>query len=264
MIKYHNYISIAIGLLFMMVLQEFSLPQPVFRFIVPAVLIFSLAVAAYNYWYLKQLQKYNFWVLLRQFLMFLSAFCVFTLIPSSGFKGLFLVITVLLVALFEYALGSFVENMLINQTLITAFGFFVGLAAYSQYFPNFRLSPVLGKFPPVWQVSLQPIYVLAVFAVTLLLARSFYEFIPHSARVKMLNSLAIALFCTEAFWALTFLPFHYSALAVLLFNLFYFCLILNYYHLFQILNFKKIQFHLLLILLCSCLVLLITPWKVIG
>lgn len=264
MIKYHNYISIFIGLLYLIVLQEFAVPQPIFRFLAPAVLIFSLAASAYNRWYLQQLQKYNFWVVLRQFMLFLSAFGVFTLIPSSGLRGLFLVITVALISFFEYVLASFAENLLINQTLIVAFGFFVSLAAYCQYFPNLILLPFVRNFPPAWQFSMQPFYVAGVFFATLLLARSFFESIPQSSRVKLLNSVAIALFCTEVFWALTFLPLHYSALAILLFNLFYFCLILDYYYLFQILNFKKIQFHLVLIALCSSLVLFITPWRILS
>lgn len=245
-------VSVIIGLLYLMVLQGFSTPQPVFRFLVPAVLLFALLVSFYNYLYLRSLQKYDIWTVLRPFLLLLSGFGVFLLMPSAGLRGLFLVVTTAIVAFFEYSLGSFSENLLVNEILVIALGFFLSFCAFSQYFPD------------IPQFSLQPLYVIGVFVFTFLLSRSFYEIIPHSPQFKLVNSLAVSLFCTEAFWALTFLPFHYSIAAVLLFNLFYLCLILNYYYLFQTLNFKKIQFHLALALFSSMIVLLATPWKTIN
>jgi hypothetical protein len=50
---------------------------------------------------------------------------------------------------------------------------------------------------------------------------------------------------------------------LVLFNIFYLCLILNYYHLFHLLNFKKIQFHLVLIAVCVLLVIFSTPWSIL-
>lgn len=251
MAKYHSYISIGAGLLYLIVLQKFAVPQPVFRFIFPAVLVFSLLVSGYNYWYLGIQQKYNFWVIARRFLFLMGGLGVFSLLPSAGLRGLFLISAAVLVAFFEYTIASFAENILINETLIIAFSAFVTILGAETYMsPFFR--PYLGTF-----------YLIAIFAAVLIISRAFYEFIPQGPKVKLLNSLAVALFCTEMFWALTFLPFHYSALAVLLFNVFYLCLILNYYHLFQILNLKKIKFHLIFALVCSLIVLIMTPWKVI-
>ena len=79
-----------------------------------------------------------------------------------------------------------------------------------------------------------------------------------------MSAVVVGLFCAELFWVLNFLPFHFSALSVILFNFFYFCLVLNYYHLFHNLNFKKIQFHLGVMALSSFLIALATPWEVLN
>jgi hypothetical protein len=165
---------------------------------------------------------------------------------------LFLVTAIFLMILFEILIGSFAENVLINETLLIAFGAFVAILGAGLY------------LPPFLKFYLNILYAAAVFAATLLITRSFYEFVPHPSGVKLFHSLVISLFCTEVFWALTFLPFHFSVLAILLLNVFYFGLMLNYYSLFQTLSPKKIQFHLVLVVVCSGLVLLATPWRVLN
>ena len=244
--KSHNIISIIIGILFLVLLQFFSTPYPIFRFLVPAFLIYVIAVSLYNRWYLRQIQKYNFWVVLRPLLLLLAGFGLFLLIPSAGLRSLFLIISVCLIFFVEFALGNFAENILINETLIIAFGFFITLTALNQYFPSLSFICLIGTF------------VLAA-----LLARSFYEFIPQTPKTKIVASVVLGFFASQLFWALNFLPLHFSALAVILFNLYYFCLILNYYHFFQTLSLKKLQFHLALILVCSGAVLVATPWKIL-
>lgn len=255
--KYHKIVSLAVGILFVVILQELSLPKPIFRFLVPALALFSLAVFVYNSFYLKSLKKYNFWIALRPFLLSLSGFGIFLIIPSLFLRGIFLIASAAIFALVEYFLDSFAENILINETLLIAFGFFISLSAFTQYFPN------IGSSLPL-HLSLQIAYTAAAFLAAYLTTRAFYEFTPQPDAIKNASAIAIGLFCSEFFWGLSFLPFHYSVAGLLLFNLFYFSLILNYYHMFQALNFKKIQFHLALIVLCSGIALLATPWKIIG
>jgi hypothetical protein len=245
-LKHHNLISFCIGLLFLLVLQAFANPVPVFRFLVPIFLLYAGAVTLYNRWYLQQTQKYNFWLLIRPLLLLVAGFGIFLVIPTAGFRGLFLITTVGLITLCEVVVGSSAENITLNETLIIAFGLFLSLAAFYQYAPTYGIYCVVS-----------------VFIAAALLARSFYESVPETQFVKQLGALILALFCAEVFWALNFLPLHFSALAIILFDIFYFCLILNYYHLFHILSIKKIQFHLLLILFCSAVVLISTPWTVI-
>jgi hypothetical protein len=244
MLKYHKYASVIIGLLFLVVLQIFSNPLPVFRIYLPLFLLYVLLVALYNRWYLKKLQKYNFWTLLKTPLFLLSGFGIFLIIPFVGLRSFFLVISVALIAFFELTIDSFSENLLTGETLITAFGLFFSLAAFSQYFPGFKFLAVGCSF-----------------AGAALLARTFYELIPQENYLKSVSAMILGLFSAEFFWALTFLPFHFSVLGLILFDLFYFFALTNYYYFFNTLNFKKLQFHLILVVFASAIVLLATPWK---
>jgi hypothetical protein len=227
------------------VLQKFATPEPVFRFLLPAFLLFLIFVAAYNRWYLKKIGKYNFWTLLLPELLMAAGFGVFLVINSQNLRGLFLTVTVVFIALSEIILGNMAENLMLNQILVIAFGLFFSFFGAYYYTPSF-----------------QPLYLIGVFLGGGLLARVFYESALQPEKTKLIGAMAIGLFCAELFWVLNFLQFHFSVLSLILFNIFYFCLILNYYHLFHNLNFKKLQFHLLLIVFCSILVVLTTPWVV--
>lgn len=247
MLRHHKLISFCVGLGFLIVLQKFASPAPIFRFLLPAFVFYAAIVTLYNRWYLTQIQKYNVWVLLRPLLLFASAFGVFFFTQDQTLRGLILIGYVFIITLFEVILGKQAENILLNETLVIAFGiFFVFFAAY--------------LYAPAYQT----LYLAGVFAGATLLARTFYEFIPQSSQAKIVGSVFLGLFCSELFWALNFLPLHFSVLSLLLFNFFYFCLILNYYYLFHILNLKKIQFHLFLMAATSIFALLATPWIIIN
>lgn len=180
-------------------------------------------------------------------MFFGTAFSLFNIVPGDFFRGLLLLFVVALGWLFEYFLGSFAENIALNETLIIAFGMIMSLSAYAlQYFPGF-----------------QTLWLILVFVGTFLLTRSFYDFAPESSSSKMIVSLTLALFCAEIFWALTFLPFHYSASGLMLFNVYYFCLILAYAYAFNTLNVRRFQFHLMLLIVCSAFIFLLTPWRII-
>ncbi len=248
MVKYHKIISVIISLVFLILLQKFSVPKPIFRFLVPGFLVFLSLVTFYNRWYLQQLEKFNLWILLRPVLFYTSAFAVLHIIPGDFLRGSFLVLAVIFSTIFEIFLGKFAENIILNETLIIAFGFFMAICASALlYAPGFQ----------TW-------YVIAVFASVFFTTRSFYDFVPANASSKLVSSLVIAFFCAQVFLAITFLPLHYSASALMLFNIFYFCLILNYYYAFNTLNERKFQFHLGLMVVCSGLVFLLTPWKIIS
>ncbi len=246
MVQRHKLISFCIGLIFLIVLQKFATPQPIFRFLLPAFLLYAVAVFFYNRRYLKQIDKFTLWVSLRPMLLLASAFGLFLVIPTEGLRGLYLILTVCLIWLGEAMLGKEGENILLNETLIIAFGLFLSFSAFYQYIPAYGV-----------------LYAAGVFVSSSLLARSFYEFIPQAGYAKLVGPVVLGLFCSEVFWALNFLPFHFSIQGLLLFNVFYLSLILNYYHHFHNLNIKKIQFHLLLITACSAVVLLFTPWNII-
>jgi hypothetical protein len=244
-LKHHKLISLCIGLCFLLAVQRFSTPEPIFRFLIPTFLGYILLAAVYNNWYLKKIQKYNFWAMLLPEFLMTAAFGAFLVIPSQNLRGLFLSSAVVIIAFCEIVLGNMAENLMLNQTLITAFAMFFG------FFGAYYYTPVY-----------EPIYLMGLFFGATLLARIFYESVPQPTQTKLIGSIAIGLFCAELFWVLNFLHFHFSVLSLILFNIFYFCLILNYYHLFHNLNFKKIQFHLVLIAFCTLMAVLATPWTV--
>jgi hypothetical protein len=244
MTKYHKYISFAIGLAFSLILQIFSSPQPIFRILLPVFLFYVLLVNFYNTKYLKKIERYNFWVLLKIILLLINGFGIYMLVPTAFFRSVFLVVSIFVIMFFELLLENHAENVLINLTLISACGMFFSLAAFWQFFPSFRFYAIAGSF----------------FAASLL-ARSFYEFVPQPQNIKNFSAVFLGLFSVEFFWSLTFLPFHFSILGLLLFNFFYFCAIINYYYFFNTLSLKKLQFHFSLAAITSALVLLVTPWK---
>lgn len=265
MTDHHKIYSFTIGFLYSFVLFRFSLGQPVFRFMVPALFIFLTAVYFYNKNYLIKISKQNIWTLAASLLLFLGAFGVFLFLPTEFLRVSFLLCSAVSIGFFEMHLGNFGENLLVNQTLLSAFGIFIGFAGAEQNFPGLKqILWHLGQREILrLNFSMQPLYLIGCFIFTLLLCRSFYEFIPYSERTKWVSSIIISLFSLELFWALSFLPIHFSAKAVLLLSLYYFCLILNYYNFFHTLTQKKVQFHLALIVLAGLLVILATPWKVI-
>ncbi len=247
MSKHHKLIAFLIGLAFVIVLQSLAHPEPVFRFLVPAYLLYMAGVYFYNRWYLQQLQALNLWVLIRSELLLAAGFGLYLIIPSEGVRGLFLLTGVGVIAFFELMIGKHSENIVLNETLFVAAGLFFALSAFSQYIPSYQTA-----------------YTALVFFGTALLARSFYDFMPQPSETKTIGALVLGLFASEIFWALSFLPLHFSALGIILFDFFYFALMMNYYFLFHSLNFKKMQFHLFLIMASGLLVIAATPWKILG
>lgn len=256
MFKYHKLVSLLIGLLFLAVVQTFSKPVPVFRFLLAAFVIYVAAVAWYNKKYLQDSGRYTFWAIVRPMLLAFAGLGFFFFLPSEGLRDLFLLSSVALIFSFEVFLGNFSENFLVSEILVVAFGLFLTLFGLDFYFPGVSLA----KFG---QLSFQPLYGLGIFFSVYLLSRSLYEYTPLETAQKNLSAAVMGLFSTQIFWALGFLPLHYTAAAFLLLNFLYACLMFHYYFLFNNLNLKKVYFHAGLFLVCAGLVMLTTPWKVI-
>lgn len=247
MLNQHKIISAALGLLFMLVLVMFSNPVPVFRFILPAFFGVLLVTYLYNRKYLIAQDKYNFWVVVRPLLLETSGFFMYLVLPNSFFRGLFLLVTVVLIAVFEMMLANYSENILLNETLLIAFAFCFAFLGFAWWAPGFLFLHILG-----------------LFLCLLFLARCFYEFVPHSENVKWLNALVVSFLSAQIFWICTLLPFHYSALAVLLLDFYYLILVLNYHSLFHSLTFQRIKFNLVLAAASLILVFSATPWEIIN
>ncbi len=224
----------------------FATPLPVFRFLLPAFIVFLLILGLYNFIYLKTIHKANVWIWLGPILFFVSWFGLFFIVPNDFLRGMFLLLGLLIGYWIENLLGHEGQHIIFNRVVIISFAGFVTIESLSSYYLVHSL-----------------IYLLAVFGFLVLLVRSFYESTPQPVKVKWLGTLLVSLLCTELFWALSFLPFHYSVLALMLFNLFYLIWSLNYYSLFNILSPRKIQFQVLIAFAFIIFIVLLSPWRVL-
>lgn len=241
----HLIISAVISILFLVVTQVFAAPLPVFRFLVPAFLAFLIAVAGYNRWYLQKKDKWNVWVWLRVPFFLLAWFGLFFLVPSGLGRGLFLLVGLPIIFFFESLVGNTGQQLGWNEFLLTMAALILTLFGFSYYF----------QLPGV-------LYLLIVFLSVAIVVRSSLELVPHESMVKWVASLAIGLFATEMFWAISFLPLHYSALAIFTFNILYVLWIIYYHYLYRTLTAKQVQFHLVLALLLALVMLMSTPWSI--
>lgn len=244
--SHHPIFSAILSIAFIVVVQIFAAPTPVFRFLLPAFVIYAAVVGVYNYFYLKRSGTYNFWTWLRPLLFIIAWFGVFFIIPSSFWRGVYLLLGVVAVYVVERNLGKMGEQLLFNETLITAFTGLMTLTAFSHYF----LVP-------------GTVYLILVFIWTMLIVRASYELTPQDRQAKWVSSVVLGIALTEVFWVGSFLPLHYSALGLLIFNVFYCAWTLGYYFLYNHLTPKKIQFHVVLALVFTAIILAVTPWRIL-
>lgn len=242
----HSLISACLSIAFVIVVQVFAAPTPVFRFLLPAFVLYLIVVGGYNYFHLKQRQLYNFWMWLRPLLFIMTWFGVFFIIPSNFWRGVYLLVGVVVIYIVERNLGSHGEQLLFNETLITAFTGLMTLTALSHYF----LLP-------------GTLYLAGTFVFITVIVRSSYDLSPQNERTKWISAVVLGLALTEVFWISSFLPLHYSALGLLAFNVFYCAWTLGYYFLYNHLTFKKVQFHVVLALVFTALIMSVTPWRIL-
>lgn len=245
--QYHKIISALLSVAFLVIIQLFAAPLPVFRYLAPAFLGYVALVSAYNIWYLKRTGHYNLWWWVRPALFLFGWFGLFFILPNEMWRGLFLLLGLPIIYVVEFLVGSSGEQFLINESLLTAFGIFMSLTSFSHTF---------AAIPGV-------IYLIICFTATLLLVRASYEAVPRPGPARWYSSAILALLTTELFWALSFLPLHFTALGLILFNIFYFCWVLYYHALYDHLNIKQVQYHLALAVIFTGAIVLVTPWQVL-
>ncbi len=241
----HRIISAVIAILFLVVLQLFASPDPIYRFLIPAFLAYLIALAFYNRWYLLKTDSFNFWVWLRIPLFLASWFGLFFLIPSGLGRGLFLLFSLPIIFFFESLVGNQGQQLGWNEFLLTCGALLISLFGFSYYF----------ILPGV-------LYLLIVFVSVSLVVRTSLELVPHDPLVKWIAALALGLFATELFWVVSFLPLHYTALAIFSFNVLYVLWIIYYHYLYKTLTWKQIQFHLILALVLGIIMFVSTPWSI--
>lgn len=237
----HKAVSIIFALAFFGLVQSFN---SVFRFLLPAMLIYGAVVLAYNLWYIRQKNFYSLWSWLRSLFFLLALLAIYFVLPANFSRGLFLVLSAVFIYFMEQALLVASEQVTYLQTLLSFFGF--SLAAFAL---NYFLLPQ------------SPIILVLLCLATFLVSRSSLDYVPATTAKKNFFSGVLALSILEASWALIFLPLHFTAIAIILFNIFYVLWLVVYYHLFNNLNAKKISFHVIFSSIIIALVLTTTPWK---
>ena len=207
-----------------------------------AAAIVIIASVAYNISYLRH-NTFFYWSVLRFALLQISILLLALVLPSVT-KIIFLALCSLLAYFVQLTINAVSEQMLFFQTLLTFFGFSMGIYAGSFYFAPKSTFILLG-----------------LFLITTLICRASFDFIPRSAWEKAWYSFLIGLCLAEIGWGLLLLPLHFTALAIIAFNAFYVLWILVYYHLYNNISGKKIGFHLVFSGALVLTVLAITPWK---
>jgi hypothetical protein len=204
-----------------------------------------VAVGLYNRWYLRRREQWNLWVWLRFPFFLLAWFGIFFLIPSGLGRGLFLLVSLPIILFFESLVGNTGQQLGWNEFLLTCAALFLSLFGFSYYF----------ILPGV-------LYLLFVFLTVSVLIRSSFELVPHPPLVKWIAALSLGLFATELFWVTSFLPLHYSALAIFTFDALYALWIIYYHYLYRTLTSRQVQFHLILALALALVMLVSTPWSI--
>lgn len=245
--KRHKIISAILAVLTLVVVQIFASPLPVFRFLIPAIAILVVGVLIYDYFYLREVDAFSVWKLVRVGLLFVAWFGILFLLPGYFARGVFLIASLPVLYMVQVLLANIGEQLLINEMLLTAFGLFLTSWGFQYYY----------------HLSERYIFVFEFLAILLLLRASFAD-VPHSNQTRSLSALALSLFIAEIHWALTFLPFHFSVSAVILFVFFYVLWILYHYALFKVLTPKRVLFYTVFAFVSSIIIVVVTPWSIIG
>jgi|SRR5579872_4053134 len=237
----HRLNSLILAVAFLVLVQSTNFA---FRILFPATVVYCAVLLFYNYRFLNRQGFYTFWVWIRQLFFIGAIMAVYFGLPQGFSRGIYLLLASALIYIFELSLNVVSEQLNFLQTLLTYLGLSLGIFAGQFYF-----LPRVG------------ITLAVIAALTYIVSRSSLDYIPTNVAKKNYFSAMLALSCLEIGWALTFLPFHFTALAVIMFNVFYVLWIVIYYHLYNSLSAKKIYFHLIFSGLLIFFVFLSTPWK---
>lgn len=243
--KTHAIISAVIAVAFVVVVQLFATPQPLFRFLLPAFVIYMGGVGIYNWYYLKRNESLKFWLWLRFPLLLLSWFGVYFLISDAWPRSLFLVATLPVLYFFESLIGNTGQQLGLNEFLLTLGTLLLALFGLSYYF----------ILPGLFFLA------LVLFAVTITV-RSSLELVPHDTAVQWVVAVAIGFFAAQLFWVMGFWPLHYTVSAVITFVALYVGWMLYYHYLYHTLTNKQIQFYLFFASVLILIALLTTTWSI--
>lgn len=243
----HKIISALFAIVFALGLELLTGDQLVFRYLVPALFLFLLTLSFYNWRYLLSQNQFTSWLLVRVPLFVLIWFGLFFIIPFGFLQSVFLVVSVVIIFVFETLVANHGQQLSWNVFLLSLASLFIGLYGLHFYFP---LSGLL--------------YLALVFIGVAVLVRVSIQTVPHEPSVKWFASLVLGLFAAQLFWVLQFLPLHFSILAVISFIILYLLWAIYYHYLYQSLTRRQIQFNLLLVIVFSIIILMSSPWTIQG
>ncbi len=223
-------------------LAFFSDQIQVWLFVVMALLLLVVEAVAYFARYIHT--GHAVAVLLRDTLFAISWVSVYIWLPDSAMGVAYSVLSVPLIFSLRMLLGFGNDTIVSTQTILTAAGLSALPFALQQYF-SFS-SGVLTLIVFVW---------------TLGLAFATFSFTPQTFRQRSLQTLVVAFLSTEIYVTLLFLPFHFTAQAILLLLGFYWLWVLSFQHLAGALNVRKVQFYTALTAILAFLTIFSTPWK---
>ncbi len=241
----HKIISIILAIAFIVVVQWFAFPVPVFRYLIPLFVLYLAAVMLYNWRYLISQQSMNAWMLIRVPIFLLVWFGLLFVIPYGFMRALFLLVSIPLIFVFETLAANKGQQLGWNLFLVSLASLQLGLFGFNFYFPLHGL-----------------MYLFLQFAGMVVLVRTMIDAVPYNNNVKWLAGLILGLFSAELFWALQFLPLHFSVLAVVSFMVLYLLWAIYYHYLYRTLTAKQIQLNVFLVLFLSVLILLSSPWTI--
>lgn len=241
----HKIISGILAIAFVVVVQWFAVPVPVFRLLIPAFIIYLGIITLYNWRYLISQQAFSYWLLVRLPIFLLVWFGLLFVIPFGFIRSLFLLSSLVIIFFFETLAANKGQQLAWSLFLVSLASLQLALFGFSFYFPLHGL-----------------VYLLLNFVGILLLVRTAIDTVPHSNGVKWLAGLVLGLFAAEIFWALQFLPLHFSVLAVISFMIMYLLWAIYYHYLYQTLTAKQIQLSVFLVLFLSAVILLSSPWTI--
>lgn len=241
----HKYISLGFGVVFAVLIWWFASPVPVFRFLVPGFLLYLLILTLYNWRYLLATSELDWWQLARIAGLVTAWFGLLFIIPAGFAKAVFLVLSIILVFFFETLIANKGQQLAWNSFLVSLAAIFLTIFGFNFYFPLSGL-----------------VYLSAIFISVLLLVRASIENVPHSSQIKWVCGLVLGLFAAQLFWALQFLPLHFSVLAVMEFTALYLVWAIYYHYLYQTLTAKQLQFNVILVVVLNLLILLSSPWTI--
>ena len=247
----HRIISSLFALAFLILVSSFD---SVFRFLFAAMLVYGISLGVYNYWYLKRHNFFTIWSWLRPLFFLAATIGIYLAIPQNIFSVLFLLAASGFQFLVQYSLISASEQKIFYETLYTMFGFLLSLFA-ARFFIFPLQSEIVG-------IPSNSFLLIVIFMSTFFVVRSSFDYIPVTNQKKLFFAWLLSLLMLEVAWAIAYLPLTYTALTIIVFNIFYGLWIVSYYHLYHNISPKKITFHFLFALFLILMTFLTTPWRI--